>query len=71
MTEPVKSPCIQVCIMDRETGFCLGCHRTMEELVAWREMSDADRSALVAELPSREKLIDPAALAKVSWARRP
>jgi prolyl-tRNA editing enzyme YbaK/EbsC (Cys-tRNA(Pro) deacylase)/predicted Fe-S protein YdhL (DUF1289 family) len=29
------SPCVSVCSMDEATGYCLGCLRTMEELMTW------------------------------------
>ncbi len=48
-----ESPCNKVCVLDRITGFCIGCGRTGEEIGAWIGMSEAERAALVAELPAR------------------
>lgn len=31
----VPSPCISVCRMDPHSGLCLGCYRTLDEIVAW------------------------------------
>ena len=28
----IVTPCVQVCVMDDETGLCLGCRRTMAEI---------------------------------------
>ena len=47
------SPCNKVCVLDPVTGFCIGCGRTGEEIGAWIGMSEAERAALVAELPAR------------------
>ncbi|MDD7909067.1 MULTISPECIES: DUF1289 domain-containing protein [Pseudovibrio] len=39
----VESPCIKVCQIDRPTGLCTGCLRTLEEIATWSSMSDADK----------------------------
>lgn len=49
----VTSPCIGVCRMDAATGWCEGCLRTIDEIVAWAGASEAQRSAVMAELPAR------------------
>lgn len=51
MTAP--SPCIQVCVLDRMTGHCIGCGRTGEEIGAWPWMAEAARARLLAQLPAR------------------
>jgi len=47
----IKSPCIDVCRM--EGAHCAGCLRTLDEIVRWRDMSDAERDAVLAALASR------------------
>ena len=37
---PVPSPCINVCQMAPETGLCIGCMRTIDEIIAWSSASD-------------------------------
>ncbi|MBU3739939.1 MAG: DUF1289 domain-containing protein [Rhodoferax sp.] len=37
------SPCISVCRMDRDSGLCEGCWRTLEEICAWGGLDDAGR----------------------------
>jgi len=37
------SPCTSVCRMDRQSGFCEGCLRTIPEIAAWSKMDDAAR----------------------------
>ena len=36
MNENIVSPCISVCKTDPLTGYCYGCGRTKEEIVAWK-----------------------------------
>jgi len=49
----MESPCIKICTYDPETGLCLGCGRTLEEIGAWFSMSDAERRAVMEKLPER------------------
>lgn len=35
MNNDIPSPCIKVCIFDQESGYCLGCSRTVEEVEKW------------------------------------
>jgi hypothetical protein len=44
---------VQVCIVDGATGLCLGCHRTLQEIGGWSRLTDAERAAIMAELPGR------------------
>ncbi|WP_083918586.1 DUF1289 domain-containing protein [Woodsholea maritima] len=46
MTEPIWSPCIQVCFVDPDKQICVGCFRTLEELGRWTKMSPAERERL-------------------------
>ncbi len=41
--ELVPSPCVSVCRMNPDDGLCLGCYRTIDEIMQWRSSSDADR----------------------------
>jgi predicted Fe-S protein YdhL (DUF1289 family) len=55
----IKTPCVKVCVVDPESGLCLGCFRTLPEVAAWAGYSDAERDAILAELPSRRPRIRP------------
>lgn len=62
-TKPPRSiatPCVQVCIVDGASSLCLGCYRTLQEIGGWSGMSDDERAAIIADLPSRKDRIDPA-----------
>jgi len=50
---PVASPCIGVCRMDDATGWCEGCLRTIDEIVAWGGTSDAHRREVLGQLSAR------------------
>ncbi|MDX9996434.1 MAG: DUF1289 domain-containing protein [Phenylobacterium sp.] len=56
---PVRTPCVQVCAVDGESGLCLGCYRTLPEIAGWSKLTDAEREALMAELPARRGRIRP------------
>ncbi|MFN7178096.1 DUF1289 domain-containing protein [Hyphomonas sp.] len=51
--EPIKSPCIKVCAVDGQTGFCLGCGRTLPEIGAWVKMGAEGRENVLIRLPER------------------
>ena len=44
--------------MDPERDVCLGCCRTLEEILRWSAMSDAERDQVMAELPARRKRLN-------------
>ena len=52
---PVKSPCIQVCVVDPATGWCEGCYRTLAEIGGWMRYSADERSRVMRLLPARRK----------------
>jgi hypothetical protein len=51
--EPLASPCVRNCCLD-EANVCMGCGRSLEEIVRWATTSDADKAAILAS--SRERL---------------
>ena len=53
----IASPCNKVCVLNEATGLCRGCYRTLDEIARWGTMSDAERSAVLAELPARSAAI--------------
>ena len=50
----IATPCVQVCVVDGGSGMCLGCKRTLPEIAQWSRFSDAERAAIMADLPDRE-----------------
>lgn len=49
----VETPCIKVCVVDPETGLCIGCARTRAEIAGWLGLSAQGRIAVMAQLPER------------------
>jgi predicted Fe-S protein YdhL (DUF1289 family) len=47
------TPCVKVCVVDDESGLCLGCYRTIAEIARWQSFDDSERTALMAALPAR------------------
>jgi predicted Fe-S protein YdhL (DUF1289 family) len=43
LADAVPSPCSSVCRMDRLSGFCEGCLRTIPEIAGWSKMEDETR----------------------------
>jgi predicted Fe-S protein YdhL (DUF1289 family) len=56
---PIKTPCVQVCIVDGKSGLCLGCYRSLPEIAQWSRFDDLARERIMAELPARRSRIDP------------
>ena len=56
---PIPTPCVKVCVVDGESGLCLGCFRTLAEVAAWSRFSEAEREAIMADLPRRPSRVNP------------
>ena len=52
----VISPCVGICILDPVTGYCRGCHRTLDEIANWVDYSHAEARDVLAKLPDRDPL---------------
>jgi predicted Fe-S protein YdhL (DUF1289 family) len=56
----LETPCVNICLLDAETGLCLGCGRTIDEIARWSAMSDRERRAIMAALPARMNQLEQA-----------
>ena len=54
----VPSPCINVCQMDPQSGLCLGCRRTLQEIAAWMEMTPREKLATLERVAARWLALD-------------
>lgn len=61
--DPLASPCVRNCCLD-DANVCMGCGRSLQEIVQWGTASDADKTAILTR--SRERL-----RARASPARGP
>jgi 2-hydroxychromene-2-carboxylate isomerase len=46
----LRSPCINVCVVDEVRSTCRGCGRTLDEIARWSGMSDAERDRIMERL---------------------
>lgn len=56
---PALSPCIKVCRVDRDSGLCVACLRTLGEISDWWGMRDDEKRAVLADLPNRRGRVPP------------
>ena len=53
------SPCTNICRIAPESGLCLGCLRTLDEIARWSTLSNGERQAVLDALPGRKSLLKP------------
>lgn len=60
MTNPVwtrneiESPCVQICMIHPDTGLCIGCKRTRDEIGMWSRLTPEARRLVMTDLPTRQ-----------------
>lgn len=47
---PIESPCINICKLDPTGRLCTGCGRTLDEIAHWRDLTPAERRAIMERL---------------------
>lgn len=57
--KPIATPCIKVCVVDGDSGLCLGCLRTLPEIAEWSRLDDQRRDRIMDELPMRRDRLPP------------
>jgi predicted Fe-S protein YdhL (DUF1289 family) len=50
----MNTPCVKVCVMDLDRGYCKGCYRTLDEIGRWSRMTDAERDQILSLLEERK-----------------
>lgn len=54
----IQSPCINLCVVDADSGLCSGCYRTLDEIAKWSSYTAAERQKIMDdELPIRSAQI--------------
>tara|TARA_S200000501_G_C20699498_1_gene688882 strand:- start:215 stop:406 length:192 start_codon:yes stop_codon:yes gene_type:complete len=48
-----KSPCKNICRIDKKSGFCIGCNRSLIEISNWSNLSEDKKKQIIFELNSR------------------
>lgn len=51
----LPSPCINICKMDAQSGLCLGCFRTIEEIAGWSRADETTQAAILAAVARRRQ----------------
>lgn len=51
-SEKVTSPCVRQCCLDQQ-DICLGCHRSLQEILDWAAGSIDDKRAIMARVAVR------------------
>lgn len=57
LTTPVPSPCVSLCKMDVERQYCMGCLRTIEEIMAWSRADDDYKRTVWQEIARRRDTV--------------
>jgi predicted Fe-S protein YdhL (DUF1289 family) len=53
MTKDVESPCISVCRYEDEV--CVGCGRTVDEVVEWYNMTNEQKQEIINKLDEKNR----------------
>jgi predicted Fe-S protein YdhL (DUF1289 family) len=53
ISQEIETPCIKVCVVDPDTGYCIGCGRTRDEIACWLGFSPAERHHIMGSLDQR------------------
>jgi len=51
----MRSPCIRVCKIAPDTGFCVGCFRTIDEIRLWSKLTEVQKQDMVYLLEKRKR----------------
>jgi uncharacterized protein len=62
-TRAIATPCVKICLIDGESGLCVGCQRTLTEVASWSRLSDDERTEIMSHLEERRVRIRPEKLA--------
>jgi predicted Fe-S protein YdhL (DUF1289 family) len=49
----IETPCVSICEIDRPTGLCRGCGRSVPEIARWSKMTSPERRQIMDQLPAR------------------
>ena len=49
-----ESPCVRNCCLN-DDDICLGCFRHMDEIMAWRQLDEASKKAIINQCQKRRQ----------------
>ena len=59
----METPCVNICLLDDKSGFCVGCGRTGDEIARWVDMTPEQRRDIMNKLPERLERMERMAVA--------
>lgn len=59
VTVNIPSPCISVCRMAADSGWCEGCFRTRDEIASWSQATDTDKRGVWSVIEQRIAALQP------------
>ncbi len=54
----METPCVEICEIDRQSGLCRGCGRTIDEISNWASMTSDERRRIMGELAARKSILE-------------
>jgi len=58
----VQSPCVDICVFDKDSGWCVGCGRTRVECNRWKSAPRRELRAIMAALAKRLRTLESSGL---------
>lgn len=52
----VKSPCINICKIDKDSGLCIGCYRNGHEIFNWISFSQKQKKMVLSKISERSEI---------------
>jgi predicted Fe-S protein YdhL (DUF1289 family) len=56
-TPAPKSPCVSFCQISSQTGYCLGCYRSLREIRDWEISSDTEKEIILENVEKRKNAL--------------
>ena len=57
MNDEIDSPCIDICIIDPNSGECIGCGRTLDEINNWTNFDNLKKKQILENLNAKNENI--------------
>ena len=54
----VDSPCIDICTTDYDSGLCIGCGRTQEEIAKWVSYTNKQKQQVLLKINKRNGIVN-------------
>ena len=54
----IETPCKNICMLDLQGQYCMGCYRTRQEVGDWMSLSDDERASVMDQLAARKEMLN-------------